>query len=238
MNSKQTIALISLCMCLVHAVIALPLMGDPQAPPANSLREAREAAQGADGGAEQSSSTTETDSGSVSTSSGTPEAETQSVCEPCTETAEELARRNVASGNILYPLSAMAETIHSERRKRDTESGASNVVHTDVCNDIISMANQNLPNDTQTPCPWRYTCSYHQDKFPHYILEANCLSDYCTYPCRRERSPATGPSSLKQCVKYSTTFSYLKLPENGCDGTNSENEIKTMTIAIGCACSR
>ena len=214
MKSKQTIVLISLCMCLVHAVTALPLMADPQAPPANSLREAREAAH------EQSSSTTETDGGSLSISS---RAETQSVS---AELAEELAQRNVASGNILYPFSAVAETIHSHRRKRQT--GTSNVVHADVCADIVSMANQNLPNDTQTPCPWNYTCSYDPDTFPHYILKARCLWNYCTYPCQNDISPATG-RTIKNCVTYSTTYSFLQL---------SDGDVKSMTIDIGCSCRR
>ena len=212
MNSKQMIALISLCMCLVHAVVALPRMADPQAPPANRFREARNA-----------DSDTEIDIDGESTSTNR-----TVVTVSCAQTAEKLAKMNVISENALYPFSALAETIHSHREKQHT--GASDVLHADVCRDVMSMANRNLPNDTQTPCPWNYTCSYHPDKYPHYILEANCLKEYCTFPC--------GQSEIanKQCVRYSTTHSFLKLPDNGCDGTQFEENIEDMTIYIGCDC--
>ena len=94
------------------------------------------------------------------------------------EKMEVLATENLAKGNKLYPFSAMAEVVHSHRRKRETGTDAE--LHRDVCNQIIDIALQTVPDATETPCPWTYTCTYHPNMLPHYILEAICASTYCS----------------------------------------------------------
>ena len=150
-------------------------------------------------------------------------AEMESGCEPHSQVIEELVEKNMEFDNILYPFSAMAETVYSKQKR---QSGESAVVHDDVCRKIAHMANVNLPTLTETPCPWNYTCTYHPDIYPHYILQARCSSTDCTYPCSQ------GSETLETCATYSTTYTVLQLPENGCGGTN----FKTMTVTIGCTC--
>ena len=103
-----------------------------------------------------------------------------SACEPQSQVIEQLVAKNMDFDNILYPFSVMAETVHSELKK---QSGESAVVQADVCRKMEQVANVNLPTLTEAPCPWNYTCTYHPDIYPHYMLQARCLSTDCTYPC-------------------------------------------------------
>ena len=50
-----------------------------------------------------------------------------------------------------------------------------------------ALAPQNV-NGT-APCPWTYTCSYEDNRYPQYIVQAICQNNYCSncghflYPC-------------------------------------------------------
>lgn len=222
MHSKPTIVLLIIsALFLVHAVSAFPA---ELAIPDGAL----------------ATQETPQDNASVpeSTNSGSAEAENQSTCEPCTfeftsteysEMMEKLAADNLASNNTLYPFSAMAEVIHSHRRKR--ESGTGEALHLDVCNRIKDIALQTVPDDTETPCPWTYDCTYYPNMLPHYILQANCTNSTCSYPlsCSQENPslPPTPPS--KRCLPYNTTYSVLDFPLN-------DEPSRPFPVQIGCAC--
>ena len=196
-----------LCMYLI--LYGLPVIG---ARPTAGIREAREAPFDLDIGTPEINQ-----SMPVPLENGS--AEIQTACEPQSQVIEQLVAKNMEFDNILYPFSAMAETVYSKQKR---QSGESDVVHADVCRKIAHMANVNLPTLTETPCPWNYTCTYHEDIYPHYILQARCLSIDCTYPCSQ------GPEALlKTCATYTTTHTVYSC---------SEGKYKTMTVAIGCTC--
>ena len=227
MHSKPTIVLLIINMLLlVHAVLALPLSADPQVlfiPEALSIPEAP---QSADSETETSSSTTKTGDASVSESKS-------SACEPCTNIStdsemEKLAADNLANKNQLYPFSALAEVIHSHRRKRDT--GTLDELHRNVCNQIRDIALQTVPGASETPCPWTYDCTYYPNMLPHYILEARCLNTTCQYPsCSQDTQGIPPPPSGKHCVGYNTTYSVLDFPLNG-------SASRPFSVRIGCNC--
>ena len=211
--AKPTIVLLTINMLLlVHAVLALPLSSGPQelfiptpeAPPQDAQIDP------------------------ATSSSGS--AENQSVCEPCTNIStdsemEKLAADNLANKNQLYPFSALAEVIHSHRRKRDT--GTLDELHRNVCNQIRDVALQTVPGASETPCPWTYDCTYHPNILPHYIIEARCLNTTCQYPsCTQGIAP---PPSGKHCVGYNTTYSVLDFPLNG-------SASRPYSVHIGCNC--
>ena len=249
MNSSIVLIIGMLCMymCRVHIVEALPLRADTgiqlqQAPPTISFRDPRETADG-----ETETSSTETDDASVSESilsSGSAGSGNQSVCEPCTEAAEKVAEENTRKGNVLYPFSAMAELLHSQQRRRRETGSDDRELHRDVCNQIKGIANQNLPDHSETPCPWEYECTYRSDIFPHYILEASCSRRACTYPlCNQDTESSNTdtriPPSGRSCQPYKATYRVLQVPQNGCDGGDiSVSNFTNLDVNFGCSCVR
>lgn len=246
MNCSIVLIISMLCMYMspVHIglVEALPLRADPQilqALPTDSLRDTREAPQ-TDGESEASSTETEY---ARSVTSGSGGADNGTVCEPCIEAAERVAEENIRNGNVLYPFSAMAEIMHSQQRRRRS-SGTEDVLHRDICNEIEDIANQNLPNDQETPCPWEYECNYREDRFPHYILSARCLTPVCRYPKCIEEPERSGtethlprPPADKSCKPYTANYHVLEVPHNDCYGANTALNFTILPVAMGCACT-
>ena len=48
----------------------------------------------------------------------------------------------------------------------------------EACNEMTRLLNNVAPS-INSSCPWEYTCEYKQNRFPQYLIQANCLKSFC-----------------------------------------------------------
>lgn len=69
------------------------------------------------------------------------------------------------------------------------------------------------PAVNDTYCPWKYTCEYHQHRYPNFVVQAECqnLGSECPSCASKD------PGSVKSCLEISKPIYYLK--RSSTDGT-------------------
>lgn len=86
--------------------------------------------------------------------------------------------------------------------------------HSGVCKAIESKLNHIV--EKINVCPWNYTCTYNHNRYPHYLLQANCRYSQHIPSCKDDKPP-----QLKTCIPITAMFSVLMATEESGNGKGS-----------------
>ena len=107
-----------------------------------------------------------------------------------------------------------------------------------VCADVLKRLNLSVtPN---SDCPWRYTCDYVGNRFPRYIIQANCTKySYCQIGCGNVEKICR-PITAQMTVLYGDCNVSSGEEEEQYPGIrNPESNWSTeqFEITLGCKCT-
>ena len=103
-----------------------------------------------------------------------------------------------------------------------------------VCRHMESKFNAFVKN-IET-CPWKYTCNYNENRYPQYMLQANCLRQYEFKPST-DCGKTNGP---KQCIPITTLVRVQIKTEDDEDSTigsgsqDDELSYELNSVALPC----
>lgn len=109
--------------------------------------------------------------------------------------------------------------------------------HLGVCKAIESKFNIKVKDINV--CPWNYTCTYNRNRYPHYMLQANCLYS-------QHKPAGSCDNKQKICIPISARFTVLMATEvadskgtstpaaeGSADDTAGEFDTDTMSFKCG-----
>ena len=108
-----------------------------------------------------------------------------------------------------------------------------------TCQEMERKLNHTAPTEGSVYCPWRYKCDYDEQRYPRYLIQAVCLSDYCHNGCNNTGSSGEHGSLQGHCIPISVKVKILKPKIIGSYGSGSVIEWRkhNKRIRLGCKCS-
>lgn len=104
-----------------------------------------------------------------------------------------------------------------------------------TCHEMDRKLKRAAPTKGSVYCPWTYKCDYNEQRYPRYLIQAECSTDYCHSGCNNTGSGA--PQG--QCVPITVKVQILKPKNVGSYGSGSGIEWSKHNehIKLGCKCS-
>ena len=109
-------------------------------------------------------------------------------------------------------------------------------ISVDSCKEMTRKLNSVAPS-TNSSCPWEYTCEFKANRFPQYIIQANCLKTHCA-GCSEDGSREPGvceaveiPLTVYECSNEDQYGSQL-----GSIGINTGGEWIKEHVRVACQC--
>lgn len=101
------------------------------------------------------------------------------------------------------------------------------------CEDIERILKRSAPKDAL--CPWKYNCTYDRERYPKYIIKAECENSFCKKGCDAKEDTFT----YCQPLTYNMNVLKVKNPGACLKGASSTAEwhIVKESVALGCQCS-
>lgn len=111
----------------------------------------------------------------------------------------------------------------------------------DSCNEMVRKLNNAAPS-INSSCPWDYSCDFKVNRFPQYIIQANCLKSHCNGgSCENENAvmeqleciPVEVPLDVYECSE--ATPSLESIVQGGAS-EQAEGLWTKAHIVVGCQC--
>lgn len=118
----------------------------------------------------------------------------------------------------------------------------------DSCNEMVRKLNNSAPSVNST-CPWRYHCEFKVNRFPQYIIRADCLNSYCEgascagagneYAALEQRKcrPVGISLDVYECSESTPSFEAIKGGTAGSSGSLQTGEWIKTEVNVGCHCN-
>lgn len=144
----------------------------------------------------------------------------------------------MASSNGMLSLSELAELQESSfLHNSSTNDVRSRSLGEKTCQEMERKLKHAAPTEGSVYCPWTYKCNYTEQRYPRYIIQAECSNDYCHSGCNNTGS---GEHGLPQghCVPITVVVQILKPKIVGSYGSGNDIEWSKHNkhIRLGCKC--
>lgn len=162
-------------------------------------------------------------------------------CQPPKESIESLERLGGGEANYASIMS-MNELLQDKRHddidnETMTEKGSYHVYTSSYfqsvgernCEAMERILNNSSPKDVL--CPWTYNCTYDRERYPKYIVKAECKQAQCTKGCNSQEKTHCAPATPYR-------MKVLKVQNAGAcfNGSPAKWDITTEFINLGCEC--
>ena len=103
----------------------------------------------------------------------------------------------------------------------------------DTCHEMEAKLNNAIPAN-KSPCPWTYKCNYKENRFPQYIINAQCTNSTCS-GCSQGQVASCAP--IKVLVRVYICPSELKIQSGSQIGNYEVDQgWKEIEVNVGCMC--
>ena len=142
------------------------------------------------------------------------------------------------SSNGMLSLSELAELQESYfLHNSSTNDVRSKSLGDKTCREMERKLKHAAPTEGSVYCPWTYKCNYSEQRYPRYLIQANCLNDYCHSGCNNTGSGEHG-SPQGHCIPITVVVQILKPKIVGSYGSGDDIEWSkhNKRIRLGCKC--